>query len=1314
MNLETAQDAGPTAEMLDQAAAYDETVQALADFDDADEMRRAQLARDEPLPVVDQDVPILRGLVGARAAPVPPIGNRAARRAFFQGQGPPPRNRRDRRAANNQRPYDPLHAGPVFHDELPGPLRPPPAPPRLARTDTPPPIGYVGVPAAPRADVPLRRALPAHDVPYDFHDDEATLMRRHYRIEPNRVSVQPHTHGFLALGRALTERAAISMIQRSDPNARILDVGGSPARHAACRRNNVWSACPTLSPRDAGRALAYPRTPSGDPVGWCNERAEDCSHGPFDIALSVHSLYYLGPEQIYRILLKTRLRRMFAVVHSFPEISGQTLCGQAHYYRPDPDNVVFAVNQEQPYHHAHIDWVERGFLYVPGTDVMVIAKRADIYGDHHIYRIELASAVPEVPPPANYRIALACREESTAKMALPPMTYPTEKGVVPVEFHGVALDNIMFFRGVAFVYGASQKFVPISRHILANVTSDASYKNRDPTLLRELTNRARKQYAERCYHMPEELRTEAVLITAMLAMSKTVEQETRTISNAKRRWGSTWSLLSSQLSTFDGPLDLTRPVTLALSFVLGAALVVLYHRVRRAAVVVLGRRVLALLRQRQGLPTPPALVTRTGTFALTQLHQLAIASPFYEEPFKRVVAAVLVRAGCGSVTACALSGLAFGCFEVYERTVCMSTAHGFMQVPTMVSHVAWTVCPLPVGIICHAAHNWYLVACWYFQQEVAFICETPGNYVKVLDGSKSFPHVPIPAPVQTAVATLYANASNLARISLGILVATRGVAACRVLLALWFDRLPAQTGENVHYPPVEFVVPGETIQAPPKFARTRDPHEGVQQVFEVASDGRLPRLQLVSIAFASCFPSYYIGTAVTERSAIEQRLLIDRPDEDLDAWAQAHALYDASPACRALEADGPIQYRGRARFEEWLLKYPSERRRSTLRAAAIATNGRALTAHENRRSLFVKGEVRMEYFCLDGFFSTKPGTCRSIISSTLERLSRTAPFFYYLGLRMQAVWTGNFPVLFGACSCETLGTWFAYWYRTFGPECWFLMTDTVRQDAHYGKAAINGEIRRWMRRGLTGRALAGVLQGRCFSALSRSGLRVAVRYRRASGDPSTTVGNTEENLEVATYAMDYPGSLVRIGVGSAAAIAGDDNSSLCAARPDTDQIAARALSLGFPLEITCSHNLWDFEFCSKLMYPSADGFTPAPKLGRMITKFGWKIITPQADHRSVASAVLDDMWHVPFAREYLQTILRVLPVSKRRTVVLDDYKMHVSRRHDQSPDVWPFLESRYGLTRADHDEFVAMLASISAFPVIIDVPWALRVLQRDS
>jgi hypothetical protein len=1165
----------------------------------------------------------------------------------------------------------------------------------------------------------------------------AALIRRHYRIEPVLVSRSPHTHGFIALGRAIAERWVCNQIPR---DARILDVGGSPARHHRNHRDNVWSACPVLSPRDAGRAFSYPRTEAGAPINWCEEMGEACEHGPFHSAIAIHSLYYLDAHQIHTIITRTTSKKLFAVVHSFPDISGALIGGEAFWYRPNNTDVVFEVVNELPYQHGHIDWVERGYLYIPGrNDVMIVAKRRDFFGDHHIYEIQVAARHDMENAIATYKLALSAPDRNFPMMSLPPMAYPTEKGLVPIEFQKIKLDRVLLFRGVAFVFGTTESYVPLSRHILGSLSAYAGVRNRDATTYKELHNRALDLYGKRGTHMPEGLKAEAALITAMLAMSETISLETQLIAHGTRVWGQLWTLQADMIRSFAPTFNLGGFLfTLTVLGVGGIGALTLQTGYTRALNL---RARLPNLPSAPQLPTisprfpvptslmqsfrPPAPTTGSLVLFGRDVHPFFIYAvffaPYLEERFKRFVGYYTTKLlGVSRETGNAISGAAFGVYESCERLGLFDpfpiVGHGYdawvTHLPVGVMHIAWAACPLPLGVACHMMNNAVAIGVHMFitmpmQESVREIIRQ--NPIVELPMSMFLPCEIGP------IGTLYSNASPAAQLYFAGLVAQHGVGALRLMWYLWFDRVSPPTSQDIHYPPALYL-PGETEVAPKKFKETTHPDEAIFLVFQQPFKGRRPRLVLRTIGFDQLAPSYYLGTATTEEAAITQRLLIERPPPNLLAWAEAHALYDASEPRRLLEAAGPIVYRGRVAFERWLAKYQSARRRAAIRAEVDAHDGGPLSRRDNRRAVFIKGEVRMEYIFDEELLTwRKLGTPRSIISSSYIRLSRTGPFFYAMGLRMQEAWTGESPILYGACSCEVLGHWFTYWYFRLGPDIWFLICDTVRQDANYNKPAIVGERRRWKRLGLQGKALGAVTQGERFTGLSMNGWMVKVEFRRASGDAQTSVGNTEQNVEVTVYACKTPVRPMIIGENAAGSVSGDDLGMLSAVEPEIEEFRARAARLGFPVEASISQNLWDFEFCSKLMYPSMDGFIPAPKLGRMITKFGWKIEKPFEDLRSVASVCLDDMWHVPFAREFLQTILRILPVTKRRKVIPEaDYKMHVARRHETSPDVWPFLENRYGLTRADHLHFCELLSQLHTFPVVISVAWAPRILRRDS
>lgn len=1208
-----------------------------------------------------------------------------------------------------------------------------------ARDDRPPTAGPDG-PDGGQAPADNRAPLPLWDVLYDFPREHTALIRTHYRVEPIRTSHHPHTHGFMALGRAVAEHRLVQHLAHAHGReVRILDVGGNPRRHASRSRSNVHCACPVLDAIDLGRQISFPRNEAGVPIGWCQCRGEACTCNEYDVAIGIHAIYYLDPETVERIIMRTRLRRFLVVAHVFPDMAGTFISNEAFYFRTDSHSVEMKVNNERGYYHDATDWLSAGYAALPGGRCLVVRRPMPNFGDHHVFDIRVGSAAPPAPRPVPLSLALSMSETGTPVLALPSSTPNVVAGFTGSEYRNVAISKVTVFRGTVFTYGREDVCTPISASILAMLVTEARLKDRSHPTLRVLHQRAKELYRQRVPYLPPLLQSDASLVSAVLALTESIPLENSLLARAMQVAQPILKANENLLSNMTAPASMEEYVARATSFAIGG--VAVYASARfglfRLAIRIISiiRRLLAFTARPSG-PVPlganllPGLDVTDPKVAFALRLYMIIGAPLLEENVKRFMATfVPIR---NPTAAALIAGWIFGIYEFFER-LRVAPNTGLMQVSVAISHGAWAALPYQAGVAVHALNNiWALAA----NADVAlthrvlddlraYVFKLPLAHPELQTDVLSVMLERVLKPVllmcqeharqqgyRVPTASLLDNVPMTSRVAFALLLSTYGPRAMAIVADIWTARVPTPTASAVEYPPY-MIIPGETAQAPPKFRPTTTKGEFLRVIFACAARLRRPILKLRGIGLSGIYPSYYAINQETERSAILGRLLIERAPDDVDAWALACQLYDASPARRLLLEDGPVEYTGPVAYERWIAHYPSARKRLDLRTARDELGFRALSDEEELRSMFPKGERRIEYVFEEPETNFRRlGTARSIIGSGPHRLNRTGPFHHAKGLRMQEKWRGESPVLFGACSTEVFAAWFTYWYYRLGCDVYFACHDTVRQDAHYGRCAINAEIRAWKQEGLHGSSLTAALSGRTFTARSRNGLLVRVKYRRASGDAATSVGNTEQNVRVATYAFHTTAWV--IGENAAMAVAGDDNSAMSSAPLDMPLFAARSKQLGFPVTGFQSRDLWDFEFCSKLMYPSADGFMPAPKLGRFLTKTGWLLEKANDDYRSSIAVYLDDMYHVPFAREYCETLLRLLPLTKRKRVVTEDYKMHVSRRHDRAETIWDFLDGRYGLTRADHAEFCALLDSVTALPALIQVPWAHRVLIRDE
>lgn len=127
---------------------------------------------------------------------------------------------------------------------------------------------------------------------------------------------RPHDHPVGATERAICEQLVYEDIHRKFGEVRITDIGGSTQRHLRAMRQDVHSCNPIISSSDVIRRIDNP--PEGN---FCNKSSLLCDV-PADVYMSVHSLYYLSQGEVLELLRKSKMGRLFAVVHRFNDLYG--------------------------------------------------------------------------------------------------------------------------------------------------------------------------------------------------------------------------------------------------------------------------------------------------------------------------------------------------------------------------------------------------------------------------------------------------------------------------------------------------------------------------------------------------------------------------------------------------------------------------------------------------------------------------------------------------------------------------------------------------------------------------------------------------------------------------------------------------------------------------------------------------------------------------------------------------------------------------------------------------------------------------------
>lgn len=188
--------------------------------------------------------------------------------------------------------------------------------------------------------------------PVDILKHYAEMLNIAIEILPNSP---PHTHPRLALERRLAIDYIFAGHTSWSKSGRVYDIGASMTQHKG--RTFVHGLCPLLTPSDVYRNSKYKELVPD--ASFCNHTMEQVSDGVCTCvdhavaAIAVHSAYYLNPVDIVRFL-KLKGITLFAVVHRFKELEGSI---HEMVYNKYGIEVVAKIAGES-YQHSSLDWLD--------------------------------------------------------------------------------------------------------------------------------------------------------------------------------------------------------------------------------------------------------------------------------------------------------------------------------------------------------------------------------------------------------------------------------------------------------------------------------------------------------------------------------------------------------------------------------------------------------------------------------------------------------------------------------------------------------------------------------------------------------------------------------------------------------------------------------------------------------------------------------------------------------------------------------------------------------------------------------------------
>lgn len=234
-------------------------------------------------------------------------------------------------------------------------------------------------------------------VPHSMYYDPAkiAILNKYHPCELNDLHRYNsyNRHPLCAAFRSIGEAHIITCIQQElmehrITDATICDVGGSVNRHHSLKRDYIHSCVPLAETKDLIRCFNL----KGN--SYCRNDWQNCECRKFAASMSIHSLYYLEPEEILKKLLQQQLPVHYALLHRYKHDDGEIMHGEMSYIRRNNQVRVWAKGNETPYVHSDMSWLDASsFVCDSGTLVWELERT---FEDVYVYRFVASSQVLSV------------------------------------------------------------------------------------------------------------------------------------------------------------------------------------------------------------------------------------------------------------------------------------------------------------------------------------------------------------------------------------------------------------------------------------------------------------------------------------------------------------------------------------------------------------------------------------------------------------------------------------------------------------------------------------------------------------------------------------------------------------------------------------------------------------------------------------------------------------------------------------------------------------------------------------------------------
>ena len=235
--------------------------------------------------------------------------------------------------------------------------------------------------------------------PYACTKSEQTYLEEEYPFVKIDFSnpIDNHTHKIAKFEKTLATRTILDGVPRG---MSIMDVGGDPNLCISYLKDHPWLVLnPQLGPGDVNRQQnffdkmsdykAETRKLIKDKLAVENSTVQNSrqfNRFNTDVAIAIHSIYYLTMDEIGNLVYHTSQQALYAVLHLFPYTSG-TISKQLNYVTTEKGEILTFTNsnKDSTYLHPDMDWLHTT-NFQKSKDGMFTWVCLKSFGDTHIYK----------------------------------------------------------------------------------------------------------------------------------------------------------------------------------------------------------------------------------------------------------------------------------------------------------------------------------------------------------------------------------------------------------------------------------------------------------------------------------------------------------------------------------------------------------------------------------------------------------------------------------------------------------------------------------------------------------------------------------------------------------------------------------------------------------------------------------------------------------------------------------------------------------------------------------------------------------------